>query len=172
MTLPETIPFIGFAWDDLLFMVLAAVMVGSALRYSWAQRDTAPRMTYTVDTTNATYTTAAWTCPAFVGPTSDLTKLAGLAPGSYVRYEVPEGGSDLFRQVQAQYHQLHLIQVLCPAKVNENAPRLEVGGGKDEVGRVGALRSYVDYSGKNGTLPGDPEEMMAMGMTLIHGGSK
>lgn len=31
MTLPETIPFIGFAWDDLLFMVLAAVMVGSAL---------------------------------------------------------------------------------------------------------------------------------------------
>ena len=31
MTLPETIPFIGFAWDDLLFIVLAAVMVGSAL---------------------------------------------------------------------------------------------------------------------------------------------
>jgi len=31
VTLPETIPFIGFAWDDLLFIVLAAVMVGSAL---------------------------------------------------------------------------------------------------------------------------------------------
>ena len=31
MTVPETIPFIGFAWDDLLFIVLAAVMVGSAL---------------------------------------------------------------------------------------------------------------------------------------------
>lgn len=31
MTLPETIPFIGFGWDDLLFMTLAAIMVGSAL---------------------------------------------------------------------------------------------------------------------------------------------
>lgn len=31
MTLPETIPFVGFGWDDLLFMGLAAVMLGSAL---------------------------------------------------------------------------------------------------------------------------------------------
>ncbi len=31
MTLPETIPLLGFWWDDLLFMTLAAVMVGSAL---------------------------------------------------------------------------------------------------------------------------------------------
>lgn len=31
MTLPETIPLLGFTWDDLLFMTLAAVMVGSAL---------------------------------------------------------------------------------------------------------------------------------------------
>ena len=31
MTLPETIPLLGFAWDDLLFMTLAAIMVGSAL---------------------------------------------------------------------------------------------------------------------------------------------
>ena len=31
MTLPETIPLLGFGWDDLLFMILAAVMVGSAL---------------------------------------------------------------------------------------------------------------------------------------------
>ena len=31
MTLPETIPLLGFAWDDLLFMILAAIMVGSAL---------------------------------------------------------------------------------------------------------------------------------------------
>lgn len=31
MRLPETIPFLGFAWDDLLFLVLAAIMVGSAL---------------------------------------------------------------------------------------------------------------------------------------------
>ena len=31
MTLPETIPFIGFGWGDLLFMILAAVMIGSAL---------------------------------------------------------------------------------------------------------------------------------------------
>ncbi len=31
MTLPETIPFLGFGWDDLLFMILAATMIGSAL---------------------------------------------------------------------------------------------------------------------------------------------
>ena len=31
MTLPETIPLLGFAWDDLLFMILATVMVGSAI---------------------------------------------------------------------------------------------------------------------------------------------
>ncbi len=31
MTLPETIPLLGFTWDDLLFMTLAAVMVVSAL---------------------------------------------------------------------------------------------------------------------------------------------
>ena len=31
MTLPETIPFLGFGWDDLLFMGLAAVMIGAAL---------------------------------------------------------------------------------------------------------------------------------------------
>ena len=31
MTLPETIPFLGFGWDDLLFMILAGVMVGAAL---------------------------------------------------------------------------------------------------------------------------------------------
>ena len=27
MTLPETIPFLGFGWDDLLFMSLAGVMI-------------------------------------------------------------------------------------------------------------------------------------------------
>ena len=31
MTLPETIPFLGFGWDDLLFMILASVMIGAAL---------------------------------------------------------------------------------------------------------------------------------------------
>ena len=31
MTLPETIPFLGFGWDDLLFMGLAAAMLGAAL---------------------------------------------------------------------------------------------------------------------------------------------
>jgi len=31
VTLPDTIPFIGFGWDDLLFMGLAAVMLGAAL---------------------------------------------------------------------------------------------------------------------------------------------
>jgi NADH:ubiquinone oxidoreductase subunit 6 (subunit J) len=31
VTLPETIPLLGFGWDDLLFMVFAAVMLGSGL---------------------------------------------------------------------------------------------------------------------------------------------
>ena len=31
MTLPETIPLLGIGWDDLLFLVLVAVMLGSAL---------------------------------------------------------------------------------------------------------------------------------------------
>jgi NADH:ubiquinone oxidoreductase subunit 6 (subunit J) len=31
VTLPETIPLLGFGWDDLLFMTFAAVMVISAL---------------------------------------------------------------------------------------------------------------------------------------------
>ena len=31
MTLPETIPFLGFGWDDALFMLFAAILVGSAL---------------------------------------------------------------------------------------------------------------------------------------------
>ena len=31
MTLPETIPFVGIGWDDLLFMTLAAVMLISGL---------------------------------------------------------------------------------------------------------------------------------------------
>ena len=31
MTLPDTIPILGFGWDDLLFMGLAAVMIGAAL---------------------------------------------------------------------------------------------------------------------------------------------
>jgi NADH:ubiquinone oxidoreductase subunit 6 (subunit J) len=31
VTLPATIPFIGFGWDDLLFLAFAAVMVVSAL---------------------------------------------------------------------------------------------------------------------------------------------
>jgi NADH:ubiquinone oxidoreductase subunit 6 (subunit J) len=31
VTLPETIPLLGFGWDDLLFMVLGGVLVGSAL---------------------------------------------------------------------------------------------------------------------------------------------
>ncbi len=31
MTLPETIPILGFGWDDLLFMGLAAAMLGAAL---------------------------------------------------------------------------------------------------------------------------------------------
>jgi NADH:ubiquinone oxidoreductase subunit 6 (subunit J) len=31
VTLPETIPIVGFGWDDLLFMGLAAAMLGAAL---------------------------------------------------------------------------------------------------------------------------------------------
>jgi len=31
VTLPETIPLLGIGWDDLLFLVLVAVMLGSAL---------------------------------------------------------------------------------------------------------------------------------------------
>ena len=31
MTLPDTIPFIGIGWDDLLFLGLAAVLVGAGL---------------------------------------------------------------------------------------------------------------------------------------------
>ena len=31
MTLPETIPLLGFGWDDLLFLLLATVMIGAAL---------------------------------------------------------------------------------------------------------------------------------------------
>jgi len=31
VTLPETIPLLGFGWDDLLFLTFAAIMVGSAL---------------------------------------------------------------------------------------------------------------------------------------------
>ena len=31
MTLPETIPLLGIGWDDLLFLALAGVMLGSAL---------------------------------------------------------------------------------------------------------------------------------------------
>src|SRR3954452_6434306 len=31
MTLPETIPFLGFGWDDALFKLLATIPVGSAL---------------------------------------------------------------------------------------------------------------------------------------------
>jgi len=31
VTLPGTIPFLGFGWDDALFLLLAAVLVGSAL---------------------------------------------------------------------------------------------------------------------------------------------
>jgi NADH-quinone oxidoreductase subunit J len=31
VTLPETIPFLGFGWDDALFMMLAGVMLGAAL---------------------------------------------------------------------------------------------------------------------------------------------
>lgn len=31
MTLPDTIPVLGIRWDDLLFMTLAGVMLGSAL---------------------------------------------------------------------------------------------------------------------------------------------
>jgi len=31
VTLPETIPVLGFGWDDLLFMGLAAAMLGAAL---------------------------------------------------------------------------------------------------------------------------------------------
>jgi NADH-quinone oxidoreductase subunit J len=31
VTLPDTIPVLGFGWDDLLFLTLAAIMVGSAL---------------------------------------------------------------------------------------------------------------------------------------------
>mgnify|MGYP005825523665 CR=1 FL=1 len=31
MTLPDTIPVLGFGWDDLLFMGFAAVMLGAAL---------------------------------------------------------------------------------------------------------------------------------------------
>ena len=30
MTLPKTIPFLGFGWDDLLFMTFAGIMIGSA----------------------------------------------------------------------------------------------------------------------------------------------
>ena len=31
MTLPDTIPFLGFGWNDLLFLLFAAVMVAAAL---------------------------------------------------------------------------------------------------------------------------------------------
>jgi NADH:ubiquinone oxidoreductase subunit 6 (subunit J) len=31
VTLPETIPFLGFGWDDLLFLTFAGIMIGSAL---------------------------------------------------------------------------------------------------------------------------------------------
>ena len=31
MTLPEVIPFINVRWDDILFLILAAIMIGSAL---------------------------------------------------------------------------------------------------------------------------------------------
>jgi NADH-quinone oxidoreductase subunit J len=31
VTLPDTIPVLGFGWDDLLFLTFAAIMVGSAL---------------------------------------------------------------------------------------------------------------------------------------------
>jgi len=31
VTLPDTIPFVGIGWDDLLFLVLAGVMLGAAL---------------------------------------------------------------------------------------------------------------------------------------------
>jgi NADH:ubiquinone oxidoreductase subunit 6 (subunit J) len=31
VTLPETIPILGFGWDDLLFLTFAGIMIGSAL---------------------------------------------------------------------------------------------------------------------------------------------
>ena len=31
MALPQTVPFIGWAWDDLIFMLLAGMMLGAAL---------------------------------------------------------------------------------------------------------------------------------------------
>ena len=31
MTLPETIPLLGFGWDDALFMLLATILIGAAL---------------------------------------------------------------------------------------------------------------------------------------------
>ena len=31
MSLPQTIPYLGWSWDDLIFLVLAGAMVGSAL---------------------------------------------------------------------------------------------------------------------------------------------
>ena len=31
MALPSTIPYLGIAWDDVIFLLLAAVMLGSAL---------------------------------------------------------------------------------------------------------------------------------------------
>jgi NADH-quinone oxidoreductase subunit J len=31
MRLPETIPFLGWAWDDLLFLILAGILLGAAL---------------------------------------------------------------------------------------------------------------------------------------------
>jgi NADH-quinone oxidoreductase subunit J len=31
MTLPTTVPYIGWSWDDLLFLALAGIMLGSAL---------------------------------------------------------------------------------------------------------------------------------------------
>jgi NADH:ubiquinone oxidoreductase subunit 6 (subunit J) len=31
MALPQTIPYLGWSWDDLIFLVLAGIMIGSAL---------------------------------------------------------------------------------------------------------------------------------------------
>lgn len=153
------------------------VYTGSALRYSWAQRDVGPRALLLVDTQTMECTAEPVDCPAFVGPTDQIALLESLPDGSFVRFSTDPGNDALMGALRKQYPKLRLIPVQRESVQTQQAPRLDVGPAEalpsDDASKASILDKYVGYcAGLPGGIPVgvDPATLLAYGSGLLKEG--
>lgn len=152
------------------------VYLGAPFRFSWASKDTGPRRLGLLDTDTNALSFIQLPCPAFVGPTEDLSGLATLPEGSFVRLRVASNNQAFAVAVARQFPLLRITPFLQEA-APVAAPRLRLvnqeelarGQGMAPTDKAAVLTKYVDYCVAQGSLPSGitREQLLEMGVLFL-----